>query len=377
MKSILLLLILAACSHAPVSGTVATEPTPTPQPTPMPIVEKATPFELAPLPETDSCGRGWVCISSERLTKYKTLWAMSDLHGNYAGLSALLTSSGLAKKVKDEWVWEESAQGNLVVVVGDLLNKGPASIEVARALFELQGAKSSNLLLVLLGNHEVSVLAGDKGHQTGELGQSANTYLNRFWLRYGQLVQGIITRKELRRETRLAAELRRLPVGARVGNWLFGHSGYIQADGHEVKELLAAEGEAVRAAEDACSKAESEKQWDACEGEYKDLLEGKSFLDYHNWWKKELRPMSERLDAAEISTLVFGHDPDALKLFGQVGATQDRRFIKLDSGMGADQKIQGMRMLKCDLTAGLNSAACVQFDPVRGDLPLGINAKPY
>jgi Calcineurin-like phosphoesterase len=100
------------------------------------------------------------------------IWAVGDPHGDYERLATLLKTAGLISTVPDsaaDVVW---SGGNAVLVVtGDMIDKGPRSLDVLRLLRALQLASSraGGRALILMGNHEAE-FADPHGSKSAEFG---------------------------------------------------------------------------------------------------------------------------------------------------------------------------------------------------------------
>jgi hypothetical protein len=144
---------------------------------------------IAPCVSKTAYHRDWVAHPAvvERAAP-ETIFALGDVHGDYDRMITLLAA---AKMVgggpTPHWV----AGKAVLVVTGDMIDKGPKPAEVVRFLIDLQNEakQSGGEAIVLAGNHEVKYMA-DKGCQD-DLGQL----------------------------------LCRLPFAAKVGDWFFSHGG--------------------------------------------------------------------------------------------------------------------------------------------------------
>jgi hypothetical protein len=144
-----------------------------------------------------------------------TLWEIGDIHGDYERLIKLLITARIipSKPVTPERAaW--SAGDSVLVVAGDMIDKGPRPMDVLRFLRSLQAAARDRRgeVIVLSGNHEAELLAPPNGGQTKD--RVAD------WGRLG------ISPNELRAcGGELWGFLCSLPFGARVGDWFFSHAG--------------------------------------------------------------------------------------------------------------------------------------------------------
>jgi len=137
-------------------------------------------------------------------------------------------------------------------------------------------------------------------------------------------------------ESGFGSFLRAMPVAAFVGSWLFAHSGYLEANDD-------------RAAVDSYLAGLASNWSQAGNERYRALLDRRSILSAHNWWKHPGRRSHVRacLAAIGVDGLVFGHDPDALGFPVTIGMDPEGWLIKLDTGLKAARS-RGM-LLRCDL----------------------------
>ena len=91
--------------------------------------------------------------------------AIADIHGAYDAMVATLQSAGI---LNEELVWS-GEQSNLVIV-GDILDRGPKSRAAMDLLMRLEGEAESagGRVHVLIGNHESMILTGDMRYVSGE-----------------------------------------------------------------------------------------------------------------------------------------------------------------------------------------------------------------
>jgi hypothetical protein len=84
--------------------------------------------------------------------------AIADIHGAYAALVATLQQAGV---IDEELRW--SGQSTHLVIVGDILDRGPRSRAAMDLLMrlELEAPLAGGNVLVLIGNHESMNLVGD------------------------------------------------------------------------------------------------------------------------------------------------------------------------------------------------------------------------
>lgn len=90
-----------------------------------------------------------------------TVWAATDIHGQLRATEALLRDAGLVDR---EGRWAASPRTALVVC-GDIVDRGPASIQLLRWLARLrdEAASRDGLVALLEGNHEIQALLSIEG----------------------------------------------------------------------------------------------------------------------------------------------------------------------------------------------------------------------
>jgi Calcineurin-like phosphoesterase len=107
---------------------------------------------LALLAAAQACAEQWRFDGVERIV------AMSDIHGAYDHFTATLKSAGV---VDDALSWVGGKTH--LVIVGDMLDRGPRSRDVMDLLMRLEteAADAGGMVHVLIGNHEAMNLVGD------------------------------------------------------------------------------------------------------------------------------------------------------------------------------------------------------------------------
>jgi len=145
--------------------------------------------------------------------------AVSDIHGSYKHLVALLQNNRILDK-KLNWNW---GSGHLVVA-GDILDKGPRMIDALWLIkkLERQAEEAGGKVHLLLGNHEIYVLTGDANFMPKKhMAISKRLFLS------GDKLFG--------RDTELGRWLRTKNVVVRINDKLFAHAGLSE---HMVEERL-------------------------------------------------------------------------------------------------------------------------------------------
>ena len=236
---------------------------------------------------------------------YIRVVAVSDVHGMYKPLLNLLRNGKLIDR-SNNWTGGKT----LLIVTGDSMNKGPDSVETLNLWINLawQAPQSGGRVIHLLGNHEAEFLADPKGSAKAED------------LRSELKAKGIRLRDYSQPGYPQSDFLRSMPVAARVGKWLFCHSGLLPDN--TWAHFTAKSAEVIQA------------------GDYggKFLAGGNSILQDETWWKDGAgrADLEVRLSSNGLFGVVFGHQNKALGAEGRNGISSDYRLIKIDNGMSPD-----------------------------------------
>lgn len=101
---------------------------------------------------------GPVFAAADRIDDVERVVAISDIHGAYDAMVATLTNAKILGE-QQQWVGGESQ----LVIVGDILDRGPRSRDAMDLLMRLEAEASAagGRVHVLIGNHEAMILTGD------------------------------------------------------------------------------------------------------------------------------------------------------------------------------------------------------------------------
>lgn len=284
----------------------------------------------------------WVKIPvAELRARYDVLWAVSDVHGRREELERLLVGSGLAIRTGAAVAWNAAARRQLLVVAGDLIDGGPDSVGVVLALerLEREADAAGSRVVVLLGNHEAGFLAHPRS-ATRELLSGAARHAAKLGtpapIGPAQLEASAVGRF-----------LRRLPVAAVVGTWLFAHAGCIEA------------GEGGRVLGDALAPLAELEHRDR--RAFRAFLDPRSIVACDGWTRSDrlLAAMRSRLEPLGLNGLVIGHDPAALGARRTIAVNQDGWLLKLDAGLKAGSSA-GM-LLRCEVDRIVRSGELVMI----------------
>jgi len=245
------------------------------------------------------------------------VYALSDVHGHYDAFVSLLAANHLVDAPnrdpkKPRWTGGRA----ILVVAGDLIDKGPQSIEaidLARSL-EAQAARAGGRVVVTMGNHEAEFLAdpkNDKATSKGEDETGIDIELDAMHIEPKSLVKGTDTAGR-------GAWLANLPLGVRIKKWFFAHGGNTQKMSiGELEEKL-------------------ERSIDHHGYDDKDVTGGDSLLEGQKWYGDPDKDGAGRdeADALGVKHIVFGHDPGALDDHKQIRASKNDVLVKIDTEMG-------------------------------------------
>lgn len=172
----------------------------------------------------------------------ETIYALGDVHGDSERMLKLLAAATIIPNEKEiRW----NAGKSVLVVTGDMIDKGPHSVEVLRILRSLQSdaPKAGGQVILLSGNHEAEFSASPDGKKTADFAADLK--------KAGA--------------TDLVPFLSDLPYGAKVGDWFFSHGG--NTAGKSIPQLSATimkEGATYLTAPDSLLEArlgEGKEQW--------------------------------------------------------------------------------------------------------------------
>jgi hypothetical protein len=249
-----------------------------------------------------------------------TLIAVSDVHGGYDRLVALLAAHHVVEAAPASPAEARWAAGSAALVVaGDLFDKGPKGLEVIDLLRALadDAAKQGGSVIVLLGNHEAEFLADPgNGKADGDDGIDVE-------LRHDGLDPAVFARSDPR-----AAWLAARPFAAKVGSWFFAHSGDTGGKSaaelaHDIESGLLAHGWS----DDAITGATS-------------------ILESRDWWSESPDVGARYAAALGARHLVFGHDPHALGAEGAIARSDDGALFRVDCGMSPDVDYSAGELLR-------------------------------
>jgi hypothetical protein len=243
------------------------------------------------------------------------VYAASDLHGRYDEALALFRGNGLVRTSAGgaiEWTGKNAT----LVVVGDVINKGPGSVELIDLLRALQTSaeKSGGKVIVTMGNHEALFLSDPLSERSLRDGTGGKNGLGGSLLKRGidpsQVAAGVDPEGR-------GAWLRALPFAARVGDAFFLHSG--STNGRGAQQITSSIQNALEHG-----------------GFGHRVLVGESprSLLGAEHWEGTVAAAKQNAERLGVKRIVMGHVPKALDALGEIAATADGTLVKLDTGLG-------------------------------------------
>jgi hypothetical protein len=256
------------------------------------------------------------------------LYAISDVHGGYDRMVALLTGNHLiagAPATPGEVAW---TGGNAtLVVVGDMIDKGPKSLEVVEFFVALQktATTSGGQVIVTLGNHEAEFLY-DPANDKTDKSDGARTEMAQLGVDPIAIASGADPRGQW---------LRDLPFAARVGRWFFAHAG--NTAGRSIADLESALQNAI----------DLHPDYDSPE-----IVGGDSILESKSWYDARAANAS----ALGVDHIVIGHQPTAVGPAGKIAITTDGLLLRIDCGMSPSVGYSAGQLLHVRADAGKDVA---------------------
>jgi hypothetical protein len=153
------------------------------------------------------------------------IFAVGDVHGDSDRLLKLLTAARIIERPASPDAVRWIAGKAVLVFTGDLIDKGPHSLQVLRLAASLReaAAASGGQVVTLMGNHEAEFLADPSEKKVRDFAQD---------LRSG----GFIPADVAACRGDVGQFLCSLPFGARVDDWFFSHAG--NTGGRTITQLI-------------------------------------------------------------------------------------------------------------------------------------------
>jgi hypothetical protein len=147
------------------------------------------------------------------IDRARQIWAIGDIHGDFERLVRLLRTAGLiATKPGAAVAW--SGGDAVLVITGDMIDKGPRSLDVLRLVRALgpAAAAAGGRVVALMGNHEAEFLAEPGAAKSAEFAKDLRA-------------AGVNPADTAACHGEIGEFLCDLPMAARIGEWFFCHAG--------------------------------------------------------------------------------------------------------------------------------------------------------
>ncbi len=245
------------------------------------------------------------------------IYAVSDPHGEYDTFSKLLAGNHLidgagSDPAKVKW----TGGAAILVVAGDMIDKGPESLKVLDLVRTLEASAphSGGRVVATMGNHEAEFLLDPKNDKASSTGQDAIGIDNN--LRDAKIdPQSLVKGTDPGGRGKWMGDL---PFGVRIKKWFFSHGGNTQK--LSIKDL----GNKLENGHDHNGFGDN------------DITGSDSILEAQGWYGNpdDKNAGQAEADALGVSHIVFGHDPGAFGEHGSVRASKNGVLFKLDTAMG-------------------------------------------
>ena len=253
------------------------------------------------------------------------IFAVGDVHGDNNRLVTLLAAARIVERRANNpetvtWI----AGKAILVFTGDLIDKGPHSLDVLRFVRSLQDAslKAGGRVVVLMGNHEAEFLADPTATKVRDFAQALRD-------------SGIAAKDVAACRGELGRYMCSLPLGARVRDWFFSHGG--NTAGRSIKRLRSDLEEGVDKDGFGTRQLVGENSLlEARLGE--EGPGGRSWFDFENPSRNAEQILADYTAALGVAHLVQGHQhqrvifPDGIRDAGQMFQWHGLLFL-IDVGM--------------------------------------------
>ncbi|MDD3147380.1 MAG: metallophosphoesterase [Candidatus Riflebacteria bacterium] len=263
-----------------------------------------------------AAGRDWEKYPAYlEITGAKKVYAIGDVHGAFDEFSAALSALKVATRTaKDSFRFNWTAEDAVLVITGDLTDRGLYSKQTYDAVMDLQekARQAGGQVIVTMGNHEVMLLNG----QVEEWAKTLTSYKKQHY----QNTIDSFTRDGLDYHQAISENgvygrwIRNLPLFAVINGFMFVHGGFPNKP--VTRSTLAAD-----------------FKDDINRGDFKKgiFMNMENVLWNRDWWKDDAL-VNENLKVLGVMGVIFGHTTKAMGSPGKIIAKDDR-LIAIDIGM--------------------------------------------
>jgi hypothetical protein len=180
-------------------------------------------FLAGPSVAADKIARDWAKYPAiVQIDTSEDIFAIGDVHADYDRLVNLLCTAGIVERNTGAWIGGRA----VLVFTGDLIDKGPHSLQVIRLISSLRiaAALKGGQVVTLMGNHEAEFLADPTEKKVRDFAQDLSG-------------AGLTPQQVAACRGDVGQFLCSLPFGARVDDWFFSHGG--NTGGRTISQLTA------------------------------------------------------------------------------------------------------------------------------------------
>jgi hypothetical protein len=157
------------------------------------------------------------------------VYAVSDPHGHYQLFATLLANNRLIANVAADPSTARWTGGTAILVIaGDLIDKGPESLKVIDLVrtLERSAGQSGGQVITTMGNHEAEFLLDPRNKKATSTGVGSNGIDNELaGARPPISPESVVAGTDAQGR---GAWISNLPFGVRIGKWFFAHGGNTQ-----------------------------------------------------------------------------------------------------------------------------------------------------
>jgi hypothetical protein len=177
-------------------------------------------------PAESSIARDWAKYPAiAQIDTREDIFAIGDVHGDYDRLAKLLAAAKIIERPASPEAIHWTAGKAVLVFTGDLIDKGPHSLQVVRLAASLRkaAAGSGGHVVTLMGNHEAEFLADPAEKKVKDFAEDIRG-------------AGLAPKEVAACRGDVGQFLCSLPFGARVDDWFFSHGG--NTGGRTISQLI-------------------------------------------------------------------------------------------------------------------------------------------
>ncbi len=260
--------------------------------------------------------RDWIKFPAwHEITGASRVFVVGDVHGAFDELTATLECLKIARRTApDSFRFEWTGENSLLIMLGDLNDRGLHSKQVYDAVMDLenQAAKQGGQVICVLGNHEAMLL-------NGQVEEWAKTLTSHKKQHYQNTLdsftrEGLDFHQAISEKGLYGRWIRHRPLFAMVNGFMFVHGGLPNKP--------------ISRSELAADFRDDVEQGDWKKGIF---MNHESVLWNREWWNND-KLVEKNLQVLGVQGIVFGHTIGALGPKGTI-AQKNGKLISADVGM--------------------------------------------